>query len=151
MPSTKQARRKARGSFLDLPRELRDIIYELSLVSTEVINVLQLATPSRNMKNLRISTALLGISQQVNGEALQIMYGLNTFEAKIALDPRVPHAYDHDLQPRDQGEAARSKTRLTIESSVRSPGSSSPPCRCGQNMTCCFPLRCFELPSLPAV
>lgn len=59
------------------------------------------------MKKLRISTALLGVSQQVNGEALQIMYGLNTFEAKIALDPRVPHAYDHNLQPRDQGNRVK--------------------------------------------
>jgi hypothetical protein len=34
LSSTKRARHAARISFLDLPRELRDIIYELSLVST---------------------------------------------------------------------------------------------------------------------
>jgi hypothetical protein len=39
LSSTKRARYAARISFLDLPRELRNIIYELSLVSTETIDV----------------------------------------------------------------------------------------------------------------
>jgi hypothetical protein len=96
--STKRARQTARRGFLDLPRELRDIIYEHSLVSTESINVCQLATPSRNAKKLGISTAFLRVSRQIYCEAVKVMYGLNTFEAKISLDPRIPHSYNHDLK-----------------------------------------------------
>lgn len=96
--STKRARHEARKSFLDLPRELRDIIYELCLVSTEAIDVRQLATPSYSLKKLGISTACLRVSRQLYREALEVMYGLNTFEAKISLDPRIPHSYDHDLK-----------------------------------------------------
>jgi hypothetical protein len=105
LSSTKRARHAARISFLDLPRELRDIIYELSLVSTETIDVCQLATPLRNAKKLGISTALLRVSRQIHHEALEVIYGLNTFEAKILLDPRVPHAYDHDPGLRDSWES----------------------------------------------
>lgn len=96
MRSTKRVRQEARKSFLDLPRELRDIIYELCLVSTKAIDVCQLATPSCNPKKLGISTACLRVSRQIHHEALEVMYGLNTFEAKISLDPRIPHSYDHD-------------------------------------------------------
>jgi hypothetical protein len=105
LSSTKRARHATRLSFLDLPRELRDIIYELSLVSTETIDVCQLATPLRNAKNLGISTALLRASRQIHHEALEVIYGLNTFEAKILLDPRIPHAYDHDPGLRDPWES----------------------------------------------
>jgi hypothetical protein len=101
LSSTKRARYAARISFLGLPRELRNIIYELSLVSTETIDVCQLATPLRNAKKLGISTALLRVSRQIHYEALEVIYGLNTFEAKILLDPRIPHAYDHDPGLRD--------------------------------------------------
>lgn len=103
--STKQARYAAQISFLDLLRELRDIIYELSLVSTETIDVCQLATPLRNAKKLGISTALLRVSQQIHHEALEVVYSLNTFEAKILLNPRIPHAYDHNLRLRDSWES----------------------------------------------
>jgi hypothetical protein len=105
VPSTKRVRHQARPSFLDLPRELRDIIYELSLVSAEAIDVCQLATPSRNAKKLGISTAFLRVSRQIHCEALEVMYGLNTFEARISLDPRIPHYYNYDLQPCAQRES----------------------------------------------
>ena len=105
LSSTKRARHAARISFLDLPRELRDIIYELSLVSTNTIDVCQLATPLRNAKKPGISTALLRVSRQIHHEALEVVYGLNTFEAKILLDPRIPHAYDHDPGLRDSWES----------------------------------------------
>ena len=105
LSSTKRARHATRLSFLDLPRELRDIIYELSLVSTETIDVCQLATPLRNAKKLGIATALLRVSRQINHEALEVIYGSNTFEAKILLDPRIPHAYDHDPGLRDSWES----------------------------------------------
>ena len=101
LSSTKRARHATRLSFLDLPRELRDIIYELSLVSTETIDVCQLATPLRNAKKLGISTALLRVSRLIHHEVLEVIYSLNTFEAKILLDPRIPHAYDHDPGLRD--------------------------------------------------
>ncbi|GAB7335639.1 hypothetical protein MBLNU13_g07959t1 [Cladosporium sp. NU13] len=101
LSSTKRARHATRLSFLDLPRELRDIIYELSLVSTETIDVCQLAIPLRNAKKLGISTALLRVSRLIHHEALEVIYGLNTFEAKILLDPRIPYAYDHDPGLRD--------------------------------------------------
>ena len=105
LSSTKRARHATRLSFLDLPRELRDIIYELSLVSTETIDVCQLATPLRNAKKLGISTTLLRVSRQIHHEALEVIYGLNTFETKILLDPRIPHAYDPDPGLRDSWES----------------------------------------------
>ena len=105
LSSTKRASYASRISFLDLPQELRDVIYDLSLVSTETIDVCQLVTPLRNAKKLGISTALLRVSRQIYYEALEVVYGLNTFEAKILLDPRIPHDYDHDPGRRDSWES----------------------------------------------
>jgi hypothetical protein len=67
--------------------------------------VCQLATPSRNAKKLGISTAFLRVSRQIHCEALEVVYGLNTFEARISLDPRIPHYYNYDLQPCAQRES----------------------------------------------
>jgi rhodanese-related sulfurtransferase len=99
VPSTKRARQTARRGFLDLPRELRDVVYELSLVSAETIDVRQLASPGYNAKDLGISPVLLCVSRQIHSEAFKVLYGLNTFEARIPLDPRTPHSYDHLHKP----------------------------------------------------
>lgn len=113
--STKRVCRKARKNFLDLPRELRDIIYEHSLVTTEAIDVCRLATSPCNAKKLGISIALLRVSRQIHGEALEVMYGLNTFEAMILLDPRISHSYRHDLNPGDPHIDRMFKTPMTKE------------------------------------
>lgn len=102
-PLTKKRRSCPRKNFLDLPRELRDTIYEFSLVSTQRIDVCRLgqfATPPSDAEKLGISTALLRVSRQTYSEGLKIMYGLNTFEAIIPLDPRIPHSFHHqNLEP----------------------------------------------------
>lgn len=86
-------RQSTTTTFLDLPRELRDIIYELSLVSATPIDVFRLAGQPDSCK-LRISSTLLRVSRQVYDEAMDTLYGLNTFQATILLDPRVPHQLD---------------------------------------------------------
>lgn len=109
-PLTKKTRKSClRKSFLDLPRELRDMIYELSLVSTERIDVCRLgqfASPPSNTK-LGISTALLRVSRQIHSEGLKVMYGLNTFEASIFLGPRIPHSFHQNLEPLHLGRKRR--------------------------------------------
>lgn len=109
-PLTKKTRKScSRKGFLDLPRELRDMIYELSLVSTERIDVCRLgqfASPPSNTK-LGISTALLRVSRQIHSEGVKVMYGLNTFEASIFLDPRIPHSFHQNLEPLHLGRKRR--------------------------------------------
>lgn len=40
-----------------------------------------------------------------NNEALEVIHGLDTFEAKILLDPRITHPYDHDPGLRNPWES----------------------------------------------
>lgn len=86
------------------PRELRDLIYEFSLVSTESINVCRLAPQPSDVKKLGISIALVRVTRQIHHEAIKVMYGLNTFEARILLDPRLPHSFHHDRMFCDHGK-----------------------------------------------
>lgn len=90
------SRQSTTTTFLELPRELRDMIYELALVSTDTIDVCNFAAPSRwpHSSTLGISPAVLRVSRQIHNEALDVLYGLNTFQATVLLDPRVPHQFE---------------------------------------------------------
>lgn len=82
---------KTTTTFLDLPRELRDQIYELSLVSDRVVDLRRLVTVLSCDAKLGIAPALLRASRQIHSEAIEIMYSLNTFQATIFLGLGPPY------------------------------------------------------------
>lgn len=71
--------------FLDLPRELRDAIYELALVADGPIDVLRLQNASSSSGPANLAPVLLRLSRQILHEALPVLYGLNTFRASIPI------------------------------------------------------------------
>ena len=78
----------SRCGFLSLPRELRDQIYELSLVSEKVNDVLWLADGPRRRNSrtkLGLTPAMLRVCRQIYEEGTSTLYGLNTFQVVIPL------------------------------------------------------------------
>ena len=69
-PATKA--RSSRIGFLDLPGELRNMMYELILVTTKVF---ELNRPT----NFRRSAAFLRTCKQIEAEGTSILYGMNVF------------------------------------------------------------------------
>lgn len=74
-----------RTSFLDLPAEIRNVIYEMDLVKPKVIVL------SDNVPSLRSSAeqyfhepALLAVSSKIRHEALPVFYSNNTFQAPFS-------------------------------------------------------------------
>jgi len=75
--------------FFDLPRELRDQIYQYALVANHSISVLSLMITRCHhipLQALGISPALLSVSKRVYGGTIDVLYGLNTFDFCIDLD-----------------------------------------------------------------
>jgi len=80
-----------RAGLSDLPRELRDIIYELALVASAPISILNLTSPTRLFlptRNLGLTPALLVTSRAVYAEAVCVLYGNNIFRATLELTLR---------------------------------------------------------------
>lgn len=85
---TKARKLTTRRGLFSLPRELRDQIYGFALVSTEQISVLNFAElPKYHAPKQKhgLSYALLATNRQVYNEAIGVLYGLNTFQAKIPM------------------------------------------------------------------
>ena len=81
--------------FLDLPGELRNQIYELSLVTRKRINILCFASLTgfrRPEQKLRLSSALLRTCKQVQDEGEKVLYGLNTFTITVSTRPSLVQA-----------------------------------------------------------
>lgn len=81
----------ASTGFMRLPRELRDLIYELALVAETPISILNFTNPTRGLlpvQTLGINPALLVtlVSKTLYKEASQVLYGLNTYQARIKLN-----------------------------------------------------------------
>lgn len=72
-----------RTGFLDVPRELRDAIYELALVAEDPIDVFPSRVSPISSRPKGLSPALLRISRQIYNEAITVLYGLNTFRATL--------------------------------------------------------------------
>ena len=78
---------------LNLPRELRDYVYENALVTYEPIDVLNLTDAFAfhiPHQKLGLSPALLRSCHQICREALDVLYALNTFHGIVYL--RLHHA-----------------------------------------------------------
>lgn len=93
-PSTtrpfKLPRRLKQTGFLDLPGELRNHIYELSLVAAEPIDLLGFAQPDtfqRPPQRHSLTPALLSACQDIYEEAIGVLYGMNTFVVTIRTRP----------------------------------------------------------------
>lgn len=82
---------RCRPTFLDLPRELRDHIYELALVSDDAISVLNLTNARDSLlsfQRLGLAPAFLMTCKTVCREAIRALYGLNTFQVVVLLNVR---------------------------------------------------------------
>lgn len=84
--AVKRTRQSRRNSLLDLLQELKDQIYEECLVSSQAIDIHCLSSIP-GPTTLGLSTALLQACRQIYTEALDVLYGLNTFKATIVVDP----------------------------------------------------------------
>ncbi|EME42718.1 hypothetical protein DOTSEDRAFT_54996 [Dothistroma septosporum NZE10] len=80
---------RARTSFFALPAEIRNIIYELALISTRELKM-KTGEPIPTVEDLKTSqapagpcVALLHTSRQIRQEALPIYQGLNTFQIEL--------------------------------------------------------------------
>ena len=78
-----------RRSFLDLPPEIRNQIYQLSLVSTDPIRLSR--CPAKNYGHLvsqdkTISTPLLRVCRKLQQEASSFVYAQNRFDFERLLD-----------------------------------------------------------------
>lgn len=85
---THNTTRAPRVGFLDLPRELRDCIYEQALVADCPISVLNLTTTWRHhvpRQTLRLTPALLLVSRTLHTEGTDFLYGHNAFFIEIEL------------------------------------------------------------------
>lgn len=74
---------------LDLPRELRDMIYDYALVSAHSVSVLNLTVDFRHhlpKQRLGMTPSLLVASKFVYAEALGVLYGNNVFQAELYLE-----------------------------------------------------------------
>lgn len=71
--------------FMRLPRELRDAIYELTLIAEKPIDIMHLKDAGPFDERVDLCPALLRLSRQVYGETIPVLYGLNTFRATIAI------------------------------------------------------------------
>lgn len=76
--------RQDRG-FMRLPRELRDAIYELTLVAEKPVEITRLTRAEPFDERIHLCPALLRLSRQVYNETIPVLYGLNTFRATIAI------------------------------------------------------------------
>lgn len=75
-------------SLYSIPRELRDDIFNLCLISQQKINVLNFTTTrSIPPQRLSLSPAILQTCRQFYHEAKEILYGLNTFYATVYMHP----------------------------------------------------------------
>lgn len=133
--SPSPSERQGRG-FMRLPRELRDVIYELTLVAEEPIELTRLKHAEAFDERMYLCPALLRLSWQVYNETRPVLYGLNTFRATIAIHcfgtndfstsrllqrgvrPVVPSTYQHPGLPLVRRVANRlHPTHDAIESS----------------------------------
>ena len=83
-----------RRSFLDLPSEIRNQIYQLSLVSTNPIRLNYSYCPAKNCGHLvsrdkTISTPLLRVCRKLQQEASSFVYAQNRFDFERLLDAQV--------------------------------------------------------------
>ena len=72
------------AGFLDLSREIRDMIYKLCLVTEKVIVPFKEHYPLDRVKDIGFrdnmpTVALLGVSKLIGAEAAEILYGKNTW------------------------------------------------------------------------
>jgi hypothetical protein len=93
-------------SFLDLPLELRNIVYSYCLPQNSTFRISFLGQPSLNKGIPYTNTALTRTCKQVHAETCQILYGENTFRLEpcgdIARSHQLPDSYknpDHQLIP----------------------------------------------------
>jgi len=85
---SKAVRLSIQSRLLALPRELRDRIYELALVSTVPISVLNFAEHQKHhlpKQEHGLSPALLSVNHQLYNEGVDVLYGLNTFQAEVRM------------------------------------------------------------------
>lgn len=66
--------------FLDLPAELRNIIYTILLVHGDLKIKKRPGSPVPKMHHSSVSANMLEVNRQVYEEAAPILYGINTFE-----------------------------------------------------------------------
>jgi hypothetical protein len=79
------------AGFFSLPRELRDVIYELALVASVPISILNLTDPKQSplpTQILGLTPALLATSKALYLETIFVLYGSNIFQATFALTLR---------------------------------------------------------------
>lgn len=69
--------------FFDIPRELRNSIYELALVRKEPIDVLISLNSPTSFRLRGLLLVLLRVLRQIYNEAITVFYGLNTFRATL--------------------------------------------------------------------
>lgn len=75
--------------FLDLPRELRDLVYEYALVAWEPISIYNFTSIRYHYvptQTLHLSPALLAVSRTLHAEGAPVLYGLNTFYIFLRMD-----------------------------------------------------------------
>ncbi|KAF2774114.1 hypothetical protein EJ03DRAFT_134 [Teratosphaeria nubilosa] len=81
-----------RCHLLDLPAELRDLIYEYAVTSDKTIVTFRLDKYQRDSYNQAVQPSLTRVNRQVRAESLPFYYACNTFvlhtEASKALDAR---------------------------------------------------------------
>ena len=83
-----------RRSFLDLPSEIRNQIYQLSLVTTDPIHLNYSYCPAKNCGHLvsrdkTISTPLLRVRRKLQQEASSFVYVQNRFDFERLLDAQL--------------------------------------------------------------
>lgn len=102
-----------RTGFFDMPRELRDSIYELALVGKEPIDVLISPNSPTSFRPRGLSPALLRVSRQIYTEAITVFYGLNTFRATLRV---------HCFKPKDfSSKSMLSHPTLPIQTNFEHP------------------------------
>lgn len=75
--------------FLDLPRELRDLVYGYALVAEKPISIYNFTSTRHHhvpTQTLLLAPALLAVSRTLHAEGVPILYGLNTFCISLRLD-----------------------------------------------------------------